>query len=160
MKALVYRKDHINTDEIIPARYLNTDNEQELAIHAMEVIDDKFIEKVQKNDVIISGKDFGCGSSREHAIWAIKGAGISAVIAKSFARIFFRNAINNGMLVIEADLIDKISNNDQLEIDIDNGLIKNITKNEEYDIPPIPKFVQDMINAGGLLNIIEKEAKK
>ena len=116
-KAHVYKKDHINTDEIIPARYLNTDDEQELAQHCMEDIDTGFVSKVQPGDVIVAGDDFGCGSSREHAVWAIRGAKVAAVVAGSFARIFYRNAINCGFLVVEfPGAVEKISEGDELDI--------------------------------------------
>src|SRR3989339_252502 len=150
--AHVYKREHINTDEIIPARYLNTDNEQELAKHAMEDIDKEFVKKVKKGDFIVASDDFGCGSSREHAVWALRGAGIKAVIANSFARIFFRNCINNGMLAIECkDAYTKIKTGDEIEIDIKKGVIKNISKKEEYKFTPIPDFAVEIINAGGLL---------
>lgn len=159
-KAHVYNRAHINTDEIIPARYLNMDKEEELALHAMEDIDADFIKKVKKGDFIISSDDFGCGSSREHAVWALRGAGITAVIADNFARIFYRNCINNGFLPIECkDISKKITSGDDIEIDVSNGVIKNITKKEEYSFPPIPKFAMDMINNGGLINSIKKEMK-
>ena len=139
-KAHVYGRAHINTDEIIPARYLTTDKEEELAKHAMEDLDKDFINKVKKGDFIIAGDDFGCGSSREHAIWALRGAGIKAVIANTFARIFYRNAINNGFLAIECkDISKKVKNGDELEIDIAKGVIKNLTKKEEYKFTPLPK---------------------
>ena len=156
--AHVYKKDHINTDEIIPARYLTTDKEEELAKHAMEDLDKDFINKVKKGDFIIAGDDFGCGSSREHAIWALRGAGIKAVIANTFARIFYRNAINNGFLAIECkDISKKVKNGDELEINIGEGIIKNLTKKEEYKFTPLPKFVLDIMKAGGLLDYISKK---
>ena len=118
--AHIYNRDHINTDEIIPARYLNTDDEAELAKHCLEDLDPDFVNKVQPGDVIVAGEDFGCGSSREHAVWAIRSAGVQTVIAKSFARIFYRNAINNGFYVIEsADAPEKIN---------DGGLLEHIKK--------------------------------
>ena len=157
-KAHVYGRAHINTDEIIPARYLTTDKEEELAKHAMEDLDKDFINKVKKGDFIIAGDDFGCGSSREHAIWALRGAGIKAVIANTFARIFYRNAINNGFLVIECkDISKKVKNGDELEINIGEGIIKNLTKKEEYKFTPLPKFVLDIMKAGGLLDYISKK---
>ena len=159
-KAHVYKRVHINTDEIIPARYLNTDKENELAKHAMEDIDKDFVKKVKKGDFIIAADDFGCGSSREHAVWALRGAGVKAVIAKSFARIFYRNCINNGMLAIECkDAYKKIRNKDKLEIDVKKGVIKNISKKEEYRFTPIADFAMDIINAGGLLNYIAKNPR-
>lgn len=152
-KIHVYLRDHINTDEIIPARYLNINKELELAKHAMEDIDKDFVKKVQEGDVIVAGADFGCGSSREHAIWALRGVGIKAVIAKSFARIFYRNAINNGFLAIECkDLDDNFKTGEEIEIDLDNGKI--ITSEKEYTFTPIPEFVKDIMDKGGLLNTI------
>ncbi len=156
-QAIVYKRNHINTDEIIPARYLTTDKEEELAKHAMEDIDENFIKKVKKGDFIVAGENFGCGSSREHAVWALRGSGIKAVIADSFARIFFRNAINNGFYAIECkNASKKIKNNDQLEIDIEKGTIKDLTKKKEFKFTPFPKFAIDIIKAGGLLNYIKK----
>jgi len=156
-KAHTYDKAHINTDEIIPARYLNTDDEKELAKHAMEDIDALFVDNVKEGDVIVAAQDFGCGSSREHAIWALRGAGIRAVIADSFARIFFRNGINNGFILIECqDASKKVSTGDELEIDLDGGTIKNLTKDEEYLFLPFPPFVLEMLSCKGLLNKITK----
>ena len=123
-KAHVYNRDHINTDEIIPARYLNTDDRAELARHCLEDLDKDFVNKVRPGDVIVAGEDFGCGSSREHAVWAIHGAGVQTVIAKSFARIFYRNAINNGFYLVESpDALEKINTGDELEIDFKAGSI-------------------------------------
>jgi len=154
-KAHVYKRDHINTDEIIPARYLNTDDETELAQHCMEDLDGDFVNKVQPGDIIVAGEDFGCGSSREHAVWAIRGAKVSAVIAGSFARIFYRNAINCGFLVIEAEgLAEKIDDQDELDIDAKNGKITNLTKGQTYEFTPLPDFALEIIAAGGLLNKI------
>ena len=158
-KAHVYKRDHINTDEIIPARYLNTDDRQELAKHCLEDLDKNFIKKVKSGDIIVAGEDFGCGSSREHAVWAIRAAGVQTVIAKTFARIFYRNAINNGFYLIEsADAIDKISDGDELQIDYKNGLIKNKTAGIDIEFAPLPDFALDIINAGGLLEHIKKAA--
>jgi len=157
--AHVYKRDHINTDEIIPARYLNTDDEKELATHCMEGLDPDFVKKAGPGDVIVAGYDFGCGSSREHAIWAIRGAGVQTVIAKSFARIFFRNAINGGFYVIELpEATEKINDSDELEIDYKKGLVKNITTGENISFKPLPDFALDIINAGGLLEHIRKKA--
>ena len=156
-KAHIYKRDHINTDEIIPARYLNTDNEKELAKHCLEDLDADFVNKVEKDDCIVAGEDFGCGSSREHAVWAIRGAGVQTVIAKSFARIFYRNAINNGFYIIESpDAIEKINNGDELDIDYKNGAIKNKTTDTEIKFNPLPDFALDIINDGGLLEHIKK----
>ena len=157
-KAHVYKRDHINTDEIIPARYLNTDNEAELAEHCMEDIDGQFVNKVKAGDVIVGGEDFGCGSSREHAVWAIRGAGVKTVIAKSFARIFYRNAINCGFYLIEsADAAEKISDGDEIEIDYKNGLIKDASNGTSISFKPLPDFALEIINDGGLLNHITKK---
>ena len=159
-KAHTYKRDHINTDEIIPARYLNTDNEKELAKHCLEDLDADFVNKVGKGDCIVAGEDFGCGSSREHAVWAIRGAGVQTVIAKSFARIFYRNAINNGFYIIESpDALDKISTGDELDIDYKNGLIKNKTAGIDINFNPLPDFALDIINDGGLLEHITKTVK-
>ena len=157
-KAHVYKRDHTNTDEIIPARYLNTDDEAELARHCLEDLDKDFVSKVRPGDIIVAGEDFGCGSSREHAVWAIRGAGVQAVIAKSFARIFYRNAINNGFYVIESpDGLEKIDNGDELEIDYKAGVIKNKTVGIDIKFKPLPDFALEIINDGGLLNHITKK---
>jgi len=156
-KAHVYKRDHINTDEIIPARYLNTDDKKELAKHSLEDLDPDFVKKVEKGDVIVAGEDFGCGSSREHAIWAIRGVGIQTVIAKSFARIFYRNAINNGFYLIEsAEAVEKIKNGDELEIDYKGGLIENETTGIDIKFNPLPNFALEIINDGGLLEHIKR----
>ncbi|MHC4158801.1 MAG: 3-isopropylmalate dehydratase small subunit [Planctomycetota bacterium] len=156
-KAHIYKRDHINTDEIIPARYLTTDDEAELAKHCMEDLDKNFVKKVQQGDVIVAGEDFGCGSSREHAVWAIRGSGVQTVIAKTFARIFYRNAINNGFYVIESqEAIEKISDGDELDIDYKNGLIKNETAGIDIKFAPLPDFALEIIKAGGLLNKLVK----
>ncbi len=153
LKAHVYKRDHINTDEIIPARYLNTDDEMELAKHCMEDLDGDFVNKVKEGDCIVAGEDFGCGSSREHAVWALRGAGVRTVIAKTFARIFYRNAINNGFYLIESkDAPEKINDGDELEIDFKAGLIKNKTTDKDIRFNPLPDFALEIIEAGGLLN--------
>lgn len=158
-KAHVYKRDHINTDEIIPARYLNTDDEKELAGHCLEGLDAGFVKKAGPGDVIVAGYDFGCGSSREHAVWAIRGAGVQTVIAESFARIFFRNAINGGFYVIELpEATEKIKDGDELEIDYENGLIKNKTTGQDISFKPLTDFALEIINAGGLLEHIQKKA--
>ncbi len=156
-KAHVYKRAHVNTDEIIPARYLNTDDQAELASHCLEDLDKEFVNKVKEGDVIVAGEDFGCGSSREHAIWAIRGAKVQTVIAKSFARIFYRNAINNGFYIIESpDALEKINDGDEVEIDYKNGLIKNQTAGVDISFNPLPDFALDIINDGGLLEHITK----
>ncbi|MCK4578278.1 MAG: 3-isopropylmalate dehydratase small subunit [Candidatus Marinimicrobia bacterium] len=154
-KAHLYPRDHINTDEIIPARYLIVHAEAELARHAMEDIDADFVNQVAKGDFIVAGGDFGCGSSREHAVWALRGAGIRAVLADSFARIFFRNAVNNGFYAIEIDGIsDKVTNGDQLQLDPEKGVVQNITKGEEYRFSPFTDYFRDVITAGGLMKYL------
>ncbi len=159
-KAFVYKRDHINTDEIIPARYLVTDNEQELAKHCMEDLDKDFVKKVKPGDVIVAGEDFGCGSSREHAVWAIRGAKVQTVIAKTFARIFYRNAINCGFYIIEsADAIDKINDGDEIEIDFKKGVINNKTAGTNIKFNPLPDFALEIIKDGGLLEHIKKTLK-
>ena len=157
-KAHVYKRDHINTDEIIPARYLNTDDPAELAKHCLEDLDKDFVKKVKEGDIIVAGEDFGCGSSRVHAIWAIRVAGVQSVIAKSFARIFFRNAINNGFYLIESpDAIEKINDGDELDIDYKTGSIKNKTAGIDIKFAPLPDFALEIINAGGLINKLAKK---
>jgi len=159
-KAHVYKRDHINTDEIIPARYLNTDDEMELAKHCLEDLDKDFVSKVVEGDIIVAGEDFGCGSSREHAVWAIRGAGVQTVIAKSFARIFYRNAINNGFYIIESpEALDKINDGDELEIDYKAGVIKNKTSDVDIRFIPLPDFALEIIKDGGLLEHITKNVK-
>ncbi len=158
--AHVYKRDHINTDEIIPARYLNTDDKAELASHCLEDLDKDFVNKVKEGDVIVAGEDFGCGSSREHAVWAIRGVKVQTVIAKTFARIFYRNAINNGFYIIESpDALEKISDGDEVEIDYKNGLIKNKTADIDISFNPLPDFALEIINDGGLLEHITKKQK-
>lgn len=154
-KAHVYARDDINTDEIIPARYLNSDKEEELAEHAMEDLDADFVKKVKKGDFIVAKENFGCGSSREHAIWALRGAGVRAVIAKSFARIFYRNAINNGFLAVECGDIAKVKDGDELEIDVSKGIIRNLSKDEEYNFTPLPPFAIELMEKGGLIGYIK-----
>jgi 3-isopropylmalate/(R)-2-methylmalate dehydratase small subunit len=159
-RAFVYKRGHINTDEIIPARYLTTDDEAELAKHCLEDLDTDFVKKVHKGDVIVAGEDFGCGSSREHAVWALRGAGVQTVIAKSFARIFYRNAINNGFYLIESNQApDKINDGDELEIDYKAGLIKDKTAGIDIKFAPLPDFALEIINDGGLLEHIQKSKK-
>lgn len=142
----------IDTDAIIPARYLNTSDPIELAKHVMEDADKDFPAKVKAGDIIVAGKNFGCGSSREHAPIAVKAAGIQAVIAKSFARIFYRNSFNIGLPIFESEeASEKISQGDEIEIDADKGIITNISKGESYKANPIPPFMQELIAAGGLV---------
>jgi 3-isopropylmalate/(R)-2-methylmalate dehydratase small subunit len=156
--AHVYTRDHINTDEIIPARYLNTDSESELALHAMEDIDPGFVKKVKPGDIIVAGRDFGCGSSREHAIWAIRGAGIACVVAETFARIFYRNAINNGFPIVECrGIAAGVSTGDELDIDLRGGVLKNLTTGKEFRFIPLPDFAFRIAEAGGLLQSIKRD---
>lgn len=162
LKGKVWRfGDDIDTDAIIPARYLNTSDPNELARHVMEDADKEFPNKVKAGDIIVAGKNFGCGSSREHAPIAIKAAGIQAVIAKSFARIFYRNSFNIGLPIFESsEASESISEGDTVEIDADRGIIKNITKGQEYSAKPIPAFMQELIAAGGLIEWTKKKLAK
>ncbi len=148
--------DNIDTDVIIPARYLNTANHKELAAHCMEDIDAEFVNKVTAGDIMVGGANFGCGSSREHAPIAIKESGISCVIASTFARIFYRNAINIGLAILECpEASEKIADGDEVAVDFDTGVITNITKNEEYQAQPFPDFIKEIISANGLLNSLK-----
>ena len=147
--------DNVDTDVIIPARYLAITDKKELAQHCMEDIDPQFVEKVQVDDIIVGGQNFGCGSSREHAPMVIKESGVSCVIAASFARIFYRNAINIGLPILEClQASERVTAGDQLQIDFDTGTIYNLTKDESYASAPFPDFIKDIIAAGGLLPAI------
>ena len=149
--------EDVNTDVIIPARYLNVSEPAELAKHCMEDIDAEFIKKVQPGDIIMATTNFGCGSSREHAPLAIKAAGVSCVIAKSFARIFFRNAINIGLPLLECnEAVDNTDSGDVLEVDLSTGKIKNMTKGLEFTAKPYPEFMAELISAGGLIEYTKK----
>ena len=148
--------DNIDTDVIISALYLNTSVPALLAKHVMEDADPSFSSKVGKGDIMVAGENFGCGSSREHAPIAIKAAGVDIVIAKSFARIFYRNAFNTGLLILECKDTDKIAEGDKLEVSLDNGSIKNLSKNEEYKFEAMPEFMQELVKAGGLINYAKK----
>ena len=149
--------DNVDTDVIIPARYLNTQDKKELASHCMEDIDASFSKKVHPGDLIVGGYNFGCGSSREHAPIAIQASGISCVIAKTFARIFYRNAINIGLPILEcAEASERIEEGDQILIDFDTGVITNVSKNDTYTAQPFPPFIQNIIRANGYLNAIQK----
>ena len=153
--------DNVDTDVIIPARYLNTSDPKELAAHCMEDIDLDFAKKVQEGDIIVANKNFGCGSSREHAPIAIKESGISCVIASTFARIFYRNAINIGLPILECDqAVKSIEAGDKLEVNFDTGVIKNLTKNEEYQGEAFPEFMQKIINRNGLIGYIKNSQEK
>ena len=149
--------DNVDTDVIIPARYLNTIDKKELASHCMEDLDKTFIGRVKEGDIMVAGNNFGCGSSREHAPIAIKESGISLVIAKSFARIFYRNSINIGLAIMECpEAVDGISEGDRVEVDVDNGIIYNRTTGAEFTTKPFPEFIQKIITNGGLVESIKK----
>lgn len=144
--------DNVDTDVIIPARYLNTPNAQELALHCMEDIDTEFVKKVKKGDVMVAGWNFGCGSSREHAPLVIKTCGTGCVIAKSFARIFYRNAINIGLPILECpEAAEEISAGDEVKVDFDTGVITDVTTGKTYQGQAFPPFIQNIIKSGGLL---------
>jgi len=150
--------DDVDTDAIIPARYLNTSDPAELASHCMEDADPDFVKKMSHGDIIFAGKNFGCGSSREHAPIAIKAAGISCVIARNFARIFYRNSFNTALPIFEsAEASREISEGDEVEVDGEKGIIKNITTGKEYPVKPIPPFMKELIDAGGLVNYVKKK---
>ena len=149
--------DHVDTDVIIPARYLNSQDHKELASHCMVDIDTEFVNKVKDGDIMVAGVNFGCGSSREHAPVAIKASGISCVIAKNFARIFYRNAINIGLAILECPAASEgIDAGNEVKVDFDTGIITNVTKNETYQAEPFPEFIKDMISKGGLMASIKK----
>ena len=152
-----YGRD-IDTDVIIPARYLNTSDPAELAKHCMEDLDAGFVGKVEQGDILVAEENFGCGSSREHAPISIKHAGVSVVIAKSFARIFYRNAINTGLPIMEApDAVDGISNGDAVEVDADTGQIRNLTTGATFQAQPFPPFIKEIIEKGGLINSVREK---
>lgn len=149
--------DNVDTDVIIPARYLNTIDKKELASHCMEDIDKEFVKKVKEGDIMVAGYNFGCGSSREHAPIAIKESGISLVIAKSFARIFYRNSINIGLAIVECEkAADAIENGHTVEADLDGGIITDKTTGEIFETEPFPEFIQQIITNGGLVESIKK----
>ncbi|GHU61125.1 3-isopropylmalate dehydratase small subunit [Clostridia bacterium] len=151
--------DNVNTDVIIPARYLNTSNPQELAAHAMEDIDAAFAERVRPGDVIVGGKNFGSGSSREHAPLALKTAGVSAVIAESFARIFYRNSFNIGFPLLESkEASEAIEAGNEIEIAFEGGAIRNLTKGETYKAEPLPPFMANLVKSGGLVGYVKAKA--
>ena len=158
-KGIVFKYgDNVDTDVIIPARYLNTSDPAELATHCMEDIDSDFVKKVHKGDIIVAEKNFGCGSSREHAPIAIKAAGVSCVIAETFARIFYRNAINIGLPIIQCPEAAKgIQSGDEVEVDFDSGIIRNLTKNTQFKGQAFPEFMQKIIASEGLINYINQK---
>lgn len=150
--------DNVDTDVILPARYITLSDPKELAKHCMEDIDKDFIKQVNKGDVIVDGENFGCGSSREHAPIAIKASGVSCIIAKSFARIFYRNAINIGLPIIDCfQAVEDISNKENIQIDLELGIIKNLDNKKTYQVQIFPEFIKKIINAKGLLNLIKNE---
>lgn len=150
--------DNIDTDVIIPARYLNSYDAKELASHAMVDLDPTFVDRLNPGDIMVGGRNFGCGSSREHAPLALKTAGVSCVIAKSFARIFYRNSINIGFAILECEeAVDDIDEGNEVEIDFDTGMIYNLTKGHEYKAQPFPPFLQKMINLNGLVNYVNSK---
>lgn len=160
-KGRIYKfGDDINTDDIIAAKYLNTTNKAELASHCMEHVDKDFAKRVKAGDIIVAGKNFGCGSSREHAPIAIKEAGVSCVIAETFARIFERNSINIGLPVVESkEAAGRIRKGDTIKVDTKKGIIRNATRKESYRFEKYPPFMQKIIKAGGLMNSIAKRSK-
>ena len=148
--------DDIDTDIIVPATSLSTFDEKQLAKHCMEYTNPEFYDEVKPGDIVVAGKNFGCGSSREHAPIAIKGCGVSIVIAKSFARIFYRNALNIGLYILECpDAVDGINQGDEVSVDVDTGVITNVTSGATYKAQPFPKFIQNIIECGGLINAIK-----
>ena len=157
-KGIVHKYgDNVDTDVIIPARYLNIADKKELAAHCMEDIDTEFVKVVNNGDVMVGGFNFGCGSSREHAPMVIKESGISCVIAKTFARIFYRNAINIGLAILECpEASERIEAGDEVSVDFDTGVITNLTKNETYQANPFPDFIKEIIRAGGLMASIKQ----
>ncbi len=149
--------DNVDTDVIIPARYLNTSDKKELAAHCMEDLDKEFVQRVQVGDIMVAGYNFGCGSSREHAPIAIKESGIALVIARSFARIFYRNSINIGLAILEcSEAVDGISEGDSVEVDFDSGVIYNRTTGASFQTQPFPEFIQKLLRSGGLVASVQK----
>ncbi|MEN6487005.1 MAG: 3-isopropylmalate dehydratase small subunit [Syntrophobacteraceae bacterium] len=150
--------DDVDTDAIIPARYLNTTDPRELAGHCMEDADPDFARKVAEGDIIVAGKNFGCGSSREHAPISIKAAGVSCVIAHSFARIFYRNSFNMGLAILECpEAAESIATGDEVEVDFDSGIVVNLTRNQSFRAQPVPPFMQKLLSAGGLIPYVSEQ---
>ncbi len=153
----VFSRDHINTDEIIPARHLTTYDEAELAKFAMQDYDKDFVKRVKPGDLVVAGADFGCGSSREHAVWALRGAGVSAVIAPNFARIYYRNSINNGFLALECDgIVEAFQDGDDANLDLVAGTITNNRTGQSLTFVPVPQFALDVQKAGGWLEYMKE----
>jgi 3-isopropylmalate/(R)-2-methylmalate dehydratase small subunit len=149
--------DSVDTDVIIPARYLTSTDEAELAEHALEDLDPGFVSAVRPGDVVVAGSNFGCGSSREHAPIALKAAGVGAVVARSFARIFFRNAINTGLVIVTCpELVDVTDSGDQIEVDAMNGVLSNVTKNQTFKPEPLPDFILEIVGSGGLVEWVKR----
>ncbi|MGB9780427.1 MAG: 3-isopropylmalate dehydratase small subunit [Caldanaerobacter sp.] len=158
-KAIKYG-DNIDTDVIIPARFLNTSDPKELAQHCMEDLDKEFKNKVREGDILVVGENFGCGSSREHAPIAIKASGISCIIAKSFARIFYRNAINIGLPILESkEAVEGIEEGDIISVDVDRGIIRNVSKGTEFSAQPFPEFIKEIMKYGGLINYVREKVR-
>ncbi|HID71801.1 MAG TPA: 3-isopropylmalate dehydratase small subunit [Thermoplasmata archaeon] len=159
-KAWVYG-DHINTDVIFPGRYLHIFEPEEMAKHAMEDLDPEFVKNMEKGDMVFGGKNFGCGSSREQAVTCLKYAGVGAIVAKSFSRLYYRNAINQGMPIFECEeAVDGTESGDEVEIDFENGIIRNITKGKEFKTSPLPDFIMEIIKSGGLIPHLKKRLGK
>ena len=157
-RAHVHARASITADEILPLRFQNTDDEAELGRHALLGIDAEFSKRVARGDILVAGEDFGCGSSREHAVWALRGAGVAAVVARSFSRVFFRNALNNGFLVVEcARAVERIITGDLLEIGLQEGVVKNLTKGEAFKFVPFTPFAMEVLEAGGLLPYVLRQ---
>lgn len=153
--------DDIDTDQIIPAQYLSSSDPEQLANHCLEVVIPQFAQKIKPGDIVVAGKNFGCGSSREHAPLALKAAGISCIIARSFARIFFRNSFNMGLPILECpEAVESTEQGDMLEVNLDTGEIRNQTKGKEFKAQGIPPFMQELIDAGGLMNYVKKKKGK
>lgn len=153
--------DNVDTDVIIPARYLNTTDDRELASHCFEGLDKDFKDKIKERKIIVAGSNFGCGSSREHAPLSIKASGVKTVIAASFARIFFRNSINIGLLVItSAEAANSIQDGDELEVDLGGGKIKDVTQDKVFEVNPLPEFIQGVIRSGGYINFTRENLRK
>ena len=149
--------DNVDTDVIIPARYLTTTDESELARHALEDLDPEFVVQVRPGDVVVAGENFGCGSSREHAPLALRGCGVSGIVASSFSRIFFRNAINTGLpIAVSPEAVAATESGDQVEVDVEHAVVRNITKGLAFEAEPLPEFVMDIVRAGGLVKWVQE----
>jgi 3-isopropylmalate/(R)-2-methylmalate dehydratase small subunit len=157
-RAHVHSRAGIRGDEIIPVRFQNTDDEAELGKHALLGVDAGFVERVARGDILVAGEDFGCGSPREHAVWALRGAGVAAVVARSISRVFFRNALNNGFPVVECPAaVERAAAGDLLEIGLQEGVVKNLTKGEAFKFVPFTPFAMEVLEAGGLLPYVLRQ---